>query len=159
MKKTNRILSLAVAFALAIFALVSCGVGGTVADSGKAKVVIENADKTYTVYEVDLGELTKRDEGAASVLEHLATLEGSTLYYSLSLGGGYGAYVTSIGSLYPDSTHQYVALYTNMEEDFDVASGTSSLTYEGEMLKYAGVGLSSMTVKDGTVILFRLEEF
>ena len=162
MKKTGKILSAFVVMAMLLVMLVSC-FGGETAATGTAKIVIENGENDYTVYEVDLSKLEKRDEGALSLLEYLASLEGRTLYYNVQWGGGYGAYITSIGSLNPDPTCEFVALYTTEEADFAVPTEWSptvaTATYGETTLTYAGVGLSSMHVNDGTVILFRLEGF
>ena len=162
MKKTGKFLSALVIVAMLLAMLVSC-MGGEAAATGIAKVVIENGENDYTVYEVDLSKLEKSDEGALSLLEYIASEEGSTLYYNVQWGGGYGAYVTSIGSLTPDPTCQYISLYTNEEVDFAVPtewSPTVATAKYGEItLTYAGVGLSSMHINDGTVILFRLEGF
>lgn len=162
MKKTNKILAAFLLFAVTLVALVSCG-GGNVASKGTAKIVIEKAEGDYTVYEADLSKLERRDEGAISLLEYIASLEGSTLYYNVQWGGGYGAYITSIDTLNPNPQNQYIAIYTTEKTDFAVPtewSPTVATVEYGEMtLTYAGVGLSSMHINDGTVILFRLEGF
>lgn len=162
MKKANKILSLFLVVAVMLAALVSCG-GGNVASTGNAKLVVEKAEGDYTVYDVDLSKLENRDEGAMSVLEYVASLEGSTLYYNVQWGGGYGAYITSIDALNPNPMNQYIAIYTTEEEDFAVPTEwtptVATVKYGETTLTYSGVGLSSMHVKDGTVILFRLEGF
>lgn len=161
MKRTNKILAAILALAVMLICFASCG--GDVALSGNATIVIETAEDTYAVYEVDLSKLLRHDEGAISLLEYIALLEGSTLYYNVQWGGGYGAYITSIDALNPDPTNQYIAIYTNEAADFAVPSEWSptvpTVIYEGKTLTYVGVGLSSMHVKDGTIILFRIEEF
>ncbi|MBE6644121.1 MAG: hypothetical protein E7612_01925 [Ruminococcaceae bacterium] len=162
MKKTKLLAILLVAVMIAA-SLTSC-LGGDVAETGTAKIVVENGENDYTVYDVDLSKLEKHDEGAISLLEYEASREGSTLYYNVQWGGGYGAYITSIGSLNPDATkNQFIALYTSEAADFAVpteyAPTVATVKYGDMTLTYAGVGLSSMTVKDGTVILFRLESY
>lgn len=162
MKRTNKILALLLVAVITVLSLASCG-GGNVASSGNAKIVIEKAEGDYAVYDVDLSKLERRDEGAISLLEYIASLEGSTLYYNVQWGGGYGAYITSIDTLNPNPANQYIAIYTTEEADFAVPSEwspTVATAKYGEMtLTYAGVGLSSMHINDGTVILFRLEGF
>ncbi len=162
MKRTSRFLTLAVVLALVLSFLISCA-GGDVSAQGTAKIVVENGENDYTVYEVDLSKLEKRDEGALSLLEYIASEEGSTLYYNVQWGGGYGAYITAIGSLKPDPSNQYIALYTTEDVDFAVPTEwtptVATAKYGDTVLTFAGVGLSSMHIKDGTVILFRLEEF
>lgn len=163
MKKT-KILSLILALATMICVLASCGVGGNVAKNGTASIVIETQNEgegKYVVYEVDLSLLESRDDGVLSLLEYIGMQEGSTLYYSLNFGGGYGAYVNSISPLYPAPlSTEYISVYTSEECDFAVPteySPTVATVLYGELtLTYSGVGISSMTVNDGTVILFRM---
>lgn len=162
MKRTNKILALLLVVVITVLSLASCS-GGNVAKSGTATIAIERAENDYAVYEVDLSKLERRDEGAISLLEYIASLEGSTLYYNVQWGGGYGAYITAIDTLNPDPSNQYIALYTSEEADFAVPSEWSptvaTAKYGETTLTYAGVGLSSMHINDGTVILFRLEGF
>ena len=165
--KKIRTLSLILALVMVLSGFVSCGAEGTVAESGTAKVVIETAaesDAKYLVYEVDLSKLEKRNDGALSLLEYIGEQEDSTLYVSLNFGGGYGAYVNSIASLYPDAAAgEYVGVYTSVESDFSVPTEympvVPTLSYEGKTLAYSRVGISSMTIEDGTVVLFRLEKY
>ena len=162
MKKTNRIISLIALVLMLALSLTAC-VSGGVGSSGTATIVIEGADGSYTTYDVDLSKLEKRDEGVISLLEYVASMEGSTLYYNVQWGGGYGAYITSIDTLTPNPMNQYIAIYTTEKEDFAVPTEWTptvpTVKYGEITLTYTGVGLSSMHVKDGTVILFRLEGF
>ena len=98
------------------------------------------------------------------MLEYISSQEGSTLYYSATWGGGYGAYINTIASLYPDSSSgEYIAIYTTEECDFSVPTEyfptVSTVTYKEKTLTFSGVGMSSMTVNDGSVILFRIEKY
>ena len=162
MKKTSKILAVLLVIVTIIASFASC-TGGDVSQTGTAKIVIENAEGDYTVYDVDLSKLEKRDEGALSLLEYIASQEGSTLYYNVQWGGGYGAYITSIGTLSPNPASQYVAIYTSSEADFAVPNEymptVATVKYGDLTLTYSGVGLSSMHINDGTIILFRLESF
>ena len=165
MKNTNKIIALILVLAISLVFLASCA-GGNVASSGTATVVIETGaegDEKYQTYSVDLSKLQNRNEGALSLLEYIASLEGSTLYYNVQWGGGYGAYITAIGSLSPNPMSEYIAVYTSEEKDFAVPDAympTVSTVAYGEMtLTYSGVGISTMTINDGTVVLFRLQGF
>ena len=166
MKKT-KVLSMLIALLMILSVLVSCGAGENVAKSGTARIVIETqnaGEEKYVVYEVDLSLLENRTGGALSLLEYVSGKEGSTLYYSATWGGGYGAYINSISPLYPDSlSNEYISVYTTEECDFAVPTEYSptvaTVAYEGLTLTYAGVGISSMTVNDATVILFRIEKY
>jgi hypothetical protein len=82
----------------------------------------------------------------------------------VNYGGGYGAYINSISPLNPDAlANEYIGIYTTEECDFSVPTEyfptVSTVTYGDATLTYSGVGISSMTIKDGTVILFRLETY
>ena len=161
--KTTKILAILLTIAAIFCCLTSCG--GNVAASGTAYVVIENsagAAEPYTVYEVDLACVENKTEGALALLEYIASLEGSDLYYSASWGGGYGAYVNSIGSLSPSPT-EFIAVYTSNEADFATPDAympvVSTVDYNGMTLTYSGYGISQMNIKDGTVVLFRLESW
>ena len=162
MKRISKALVLLLVAVMMVASLVSC-MGGDVSKTGTAKIVVENGENDYTVYEVDLSKLEKHDEGAISLLEYIASQENSTLYYNVQWGGGYGAYITSIGSLSPNPANQYIALYTSEQEDFAVpteyAPTVATAKYGEQTLTFSGVGLSSMHINDGTVILFRLEGF
>ena len=165
--KKIRTLSLILALVMALCVFVSCGRDANVAENGTATVVIETAaegDAKYEVYEVDLSKLEKRDEGALSLLEYIGAEEGSTLYFSLNFGGGYGAYVNSMSSINPNAAAgEYVGVYTSVESDFSVPTEympvVSTLRYDGKTLTYSRVGISSMTIEDGSVVLFRLEKY
>ena len=147
--------------------LVSCGAGENVAKSGTASIVIETSgegSEKFVVYKVDLSLLENRDEGALSLLEYICSQKDSTLYYSATWGGGYGAYINSIGPLNPIAANgEYISVYTSEECDFAVPTEyfptVSTAVFEDMTLTYSGVGISSMTVKDGTVIMFRLEKY
>lgn len=161
MKRNLKLTALLLSLVLALLALASCS-AGNVAKSGTATVVIENAG-SYEAYEVDLSNLEKHDEGALTLLEYLAVQEDSKLYYSATWGGGYGAYLNSIGSLSPDPSSEYISVYTTTEKDFavpnDYMSTVKNVEYGGKVLTYSGVGISQMTIENGTVVLFRVEGF
>ena len=163
MKKILKLTAALTAAVLVLLALASCSAPtGNVAEKGTATVVIEGADG-YQTYSVDLSKLKERDEGAYTLIKYISEQENSTLYYSVSAGGGYGAYVSSIGSLYPDATCEYISVYTSCEKDFAVPTEymptVNTVDYDGKTLTYSGVGISRMTVEDGTIILFRIEKF
>lgn len=137
-----------------IFSLLSCF--GEVAGEGGATVVIEDIDG-YDVYTVDLSKINAEDRGALAILEYLSENEGMSLDY---VDSTYGGYVNAIGSLAPSAAaNEYVAIYTSEEADFGVAPFDTKAEYDGMTLTASGVGISSMTVRDGTVILFRIESY
>ena len=156
MKK--RILALAIALCLALCMLTSCEyiMGGGVADSGDVTVVIENSDGTYDVYKAYLEEVDNKSEGAFGILEHLAAREKNPLHLIVE-DGDFGARVLEIGSLKDDySTNRYIMVYTSVMTDG--YEGAPTIDYEGTPLTQSGFGVSEMTVSEGCVILFRLEE-
>jgi hypothetical protein len=69
----------------------------------------------------------------------------------------YGAYVSGIGSIKESSDDKmYVIVYTTLATDS--YEGAPTIQYGDTTLYQAGVGLSAMKVKDGGIILFRLEK-
>lgn len=157
----TKILSILILSAVIFCALTSCA-GGNVASSGEATIVVDLGGGEYATYTIDLSQLEEHDEGAFTLLKYLSVQKGTDLYYSTNSGGGYGAYITAINSLSPDPMSEYIAVYTSEKTDFSVSSDgieMPGVTYNGTELKYSGVGISQMTIKDGTVVMFRLESF
>lgn len=160
MKKSIKICSLLILAAALAFALVSCS-GGNVAKSGTATILVDNGGGDYTSYSVDLSKLEERENGAISLLEYLSKQEGTALRYTAE-SGAYGAYITSVNELKPDPLSEYISIYTSEESDFSVSSDGMEMPgvkYGDVELKYSGVGLSEMTIRDGTVVMLRLESF
>ncbi len=157
--KTKRILSFVIIFALLLSMLASCA-GGDVALDGVAKVVIEteaSGDGKYIVYAVELSKLENRDEGVLSLLEYIKE-NNADFDYSVT-DGIYGAYVDRISQLSPSSAkNEYIGVYTT--EAADATTGTEDRVFAMNLtFYYAGVGISSMTVSDGTVVLFRIGSY
>ena len=152
----TRILSLALVLVMIIMAMTSCDfLWGDVADSGFVTVVIENPDGTYDVYKTYLEEVANKQEGAKGIVEHLNAAEENPLYLEM-VNSTYGAYVSAIGSIKEDfTTSTYVMVYTSVATDS--YEGAPTVDYEGVTMYQAGVGLSGMSVEEGTIILFRLE--
>ena len=141
---------------ITLFSFAACG-DTEVAEEGDVKVVIENRDGTYDVYEVLLEDVTNKGEGAYGIVKYLAEREENRVSAEI-VDSTYGAYVNAIGSLTPVGK-EYVALYTSVEKDFSTSDTESEVRYDGKTLKMAGVGLSSMSVEEGTIILFRIETY
>ena len=152
MKK--KILALLLALVIGLLALTSCDIlWGDVADEGKVTVVVENADGTYEVHNANLDEVENKSEGAKGIIQHLN--KNSNLHLEM-VDSTYGAYVSAIGSIKESfADNKYVMVYTSVAADS--YEGAPTVQYEGVTLYQAGVGLSGMTVEEGTVILFRLE--
>ena len=161
MKNLKRILGLLLTTVLLLSSLTAC-LGGSVGDNGKATVVIEKSDGSFVSYEVDLAKIENKDGGMIPILDYLVADENTEFAYKTN-DTGYGAYITEIDTLAPDETKEYVAIYTSEEEVFAVPSEWSpvvpTVTYGSITLTYSGVGLSSMHITDGTVVLFRVEGF
>ena len=150
-KKMKKILSLILAVVM-LFCLVSCFTT-TVAEQGDVTLVIENRDGSYDVYKMYLEDVENRDKGALGVIESLNSRENNPLPVDMA-----GTWMNSIGSLLPDSEkHEYIAIYTSLERDFGTGDFAATLEYDGVTLTMAGVGIESMSVEAGTVILFRIE--
>ena len=163
-KKMNKKIRSTVSAALAIILLlltflVSCT--GELPSEGEVTVLVEVSEGEYLTYPVTLSNIEDKSRGAVSILEYLGSLSENKLEYDI-VNSTYGAYVNSIGPLVPVG-NQYISVYTSVESEFSVPTAdmpvVSSVVWEGVTLKYCRVGLSSMTVTDGTVILFRLESF
>lgn len=155
MKK--RILALLTVCVIALCSLVSCF--GTVADEGSVTVVIENRDGSFKEYKVSFEDVEKKDEGAAGVLEYLASLGNDPLTVDMH-DSSYGKYINSIGTLVPDgASGEYISVYTSVEEDFGTFDGVCEIDYNGVTLKNSGKGVSYMQVVEGAVILFRVEVY
>lgn len=152
----RRILSLALVLVMVIMAMTSCDfLWGDVADSGFVTVVVENADGTYDVYKTYLEDVANKQEGAKGIVEHLNAREENPLYLEM-VDSTYGAYVSAIGSIKEDfTTSTYVMVYTSVATDS--YEGAPTVDYEGVTMYQAGLGLSGMSVEEGTIILFRLE--
>ena len=152
----KKILSLILAVAMMIL-LVACG--GQVGEEGDVSLVVENRDGSYDVYKVYLEDVTNKEEGVYGVVEFIMQRKENPITADI-VDSSYGAYVNSIGSLTPDaSKNEYVCLYTSLEKDFGTWDGVKSVVYEGVTLKEAGVGLTSMSIEKGTVVLFRIETY
>ena len=152
----NRIISIILLAAVCLLSLSSCDyLFGDVADDGKVIVVVEESDGGFSKFTADLAFVEKKYEGAAGVLDYLSG-RADRLYVETT-DGGYGAYVTAIGSIRENKSEgMYVIVYTSVKADS--YAGAPTVDYEGITMYQSGVGLSSMTVEAGTVILFRLEK-
>lgn len=162
MKKIIRILTLITLVATLVASLASCDVlaGPTVAGE-QVTVVIEERDGSYTTYEIALADVADKSMGAYSLLAHLRDKKGLALDAPDS---SFGIYLNAVGNLIPDLTkNEYVSIYTSVERDFSVPTAdfpiVNEVVYNGITLKTAGVGISSMSVEDGTVILIRIETY
>lgn len=160
MKKSVKIFNILILLAVLVCALVSCS-GGNVGKSGTATILVDSGSGEYTSYSVDLSKLEEREKGAISLLEYLSSPQNADLRYTTE-AGAYGAYITGINELNPDPLSEYIAIYTSEQSDFSVSSDgmeMPGIKYGDVELKYSGVGLSEMTIKDGTVVMLRLESF
>lgn len=151
MKKTLRLFVL-FAVVLSLLLTASCG---NVAEEGTVRIVIDSGE-SQTVYEASLSDIEKKDS-ALDILNYFKENRGLALDYVESI---YGGYIGSIGGLTPDAqNNEYISIYTTEECDFGVAPFDTKLEYRDMTLTASGVGISSMTVRDGTVILFRIESY
>jgi hypothetical protein len=162
MKITRKIITLAIALLLALASLTSCGaLFGTSVTGNEAILVLEAKDGQRTEYKIDLNEVSDKSKGAYSLV-----LFASEKYdFPVDAGDGpFGAYLNSVGPVTPDAASgEYVALFTSVEKDFQVPTADFPLvgetTYNGVTLKSAGVGITSMSVEDGTIILIKVESW
>ena len=151
----KKITALILSTGLVLLSLSSCG--STVAEKGDVTVVVEVAEGEYEVYKTYLENVENKSNGALGVLENLRDRENDPLHlvYSEST---YGAFVTEIGSIKEDAAAgAYVMVYTSVQADS--YEGAPVVNYEDTELYSAGLGISTMTVNSGTVILFRIEVY
>ena len=152
----SKILALIIALTLTILSLCSCDfLFGTVAEDGDVTVVVEESSGTYSVFEVSLENVENKGEGGKGILEYLSQRKNG-LYVKME-DGGYGAFVTEIGTLKNNTDGKYILVYTSVQGDS--YEGAPAFEYEGKTLYQSGVGLSSMSIEEGTVILFKLEAY
>lgn len=157
MKNKIRISAILLIISIIALALTSCG--ENVAYFGNATVVIENKSGEYQVFDIDLSKLDSRDEGVISLLEYLCADEENNFSFSASWGA-YGAYLTAVGDISEDKMNgKYIYVYTSFGDNYDTSVWVRTVSYGDIVLKTSGVGVSKMTVKDGTIILFRIEGF
>ncbi|MBQ7386831.1 MAG: hypothetical protein IJW03_01555 [Clostridia bacterium] len=153
----RKILSALLVLAMLATLLTSCF--GKVDSEGNVTVVIENRDGSYTEYALALEDIENKDKGAEGLVEQLANREDDPLALDMQ-ESTYGKYVNAIGSLTPDAAAgEYISIYTSVESDFDVSAYVKEITYKDITLKTSGVGLSSMKVPAGAIILFRIESY
>ena len=152
----NKILALVLICAV-MLGLCSCNAFfGRVDENGDVTVVIENVDGSYDVFEADLENVENKEEGAKGVVEYLGARKNNKLGYEMT-ESTYGAYISKVGSISEDaSSGLYIIVYTsNARDSYD---GSPTIDYNGTTLYQAGMGLSGMSVEEGTIILFRLEK-
>ena len=144
--KNARLLALAVAIAIALLSLSACG--GTQNDTeGTIRLVI--FDESAVEYTIDLSELGEGD-GLIPALDYLAENKGVSY---TATDGGFGAYLTALGSLKESAAEgKYLYVYTSVESDFDVSAYAMTVEYDGLTLTSSGVGISEMSLTDGAVI-------
>lgn len=142
-----RLLALTIAFAITLLSLTACGGTDNSGTEGTLTLVI--FDEVAVEYEVDLSALGE-GKGLMPVLSYLSENEGLTY---TATDGGYGAYLTALGTLKESAIEgKYLYVYTSVEDDFDVSSYAMTVEYNGKTLTSSGVGISEMTVTDGAVI-------
>ena len=154
----TRKITLISAILLIIISLTSCSLFfGEVADEGSVTIVVESEKGSYTVYEAELNKVENKSEGTKGLIEYLSNLDENPLYLEMQ-NGTYGAYVTAIGDIKENGAEgKYVMIYTSVASDS--YEGASTVDYNGTTLYQSGLGLSGMSIADGTTILFRLEKY
>ncbi len=153
------------ALALALAALLAFAACGTDVGSGTATVVVECVRDGETVqlsYSARLDDIADKSRGALSLIKHLNDSEESDFKCKTN-DTGYGAYPISVLDTVPDTSYQYIAVYTSEPTDHAVPSEWTpvvpTVKYGDMTLTYSGLALNLMHVNDGTVILLRIENF
>ena len=153
----KRLIAVFVLAVLMLGCLCSCNlINNSVAEEGDVTIVIENSDGSYDVYDLVLESVENKGEGVKGIIEHLN--KGDDKLYVEMVNGTYGAYISAIGNIKEDAASgSYVMLYTSIASDS--YEGAPTVDYDGTTLYQSGVGISSMNVESGTVVLFRLETY
>ena len=154
----TRKITLISAILLIITTLTSCSLFfGEVADEGSVTIVVESENGSYTVYEAELNKVENKSEGTKGLVEYLSNLDKNPLYLEMQ-DSTYGAYVTAIGDIKENGAEgKYVMIYTSVASDS--YEGALTVDYNGTTLYQSGLGLSGMSIADGTTILFRIEKY
>ncbi len=136
---------------VAMFAFTAC-----TDDKGKGDVTVVIArDGDYKEYYVDASKV--EGDGALAALEYLKDNKGLNL---VTENGSYGAYITEIGDLKPDSSkNEFISIYTSVEKDFDVSEYATTVKYDGRTLTSSGLGITSMSVEEDAIIYFEIQSW
>ena len=145
--KSSRLLALVIALAITLISLTACGGTDNSGKTGSIRFVI--FDESAVEYTVDLSLLGEGD-GVIPALDYLKENRG--VDYTVT-DGGYGAYLTSLGTLRESAAEgKYLYVYTSVESDFDVSAYAMTVEYDGVTLTSSGVGISEMSLTDGAII-------
>ena len=157
-KEMTKRITLISALLLIIITLTSCSLlFGEVADEGSVSIIVESENGSYTAYEAELKRVENKSEGAKGLIEYLSALDENALYLEMQ-DGAYGAYVSAIGDIRENGAEgKYVIIYTSVASDS--YEGAPTVQYNGTTLYQSGLGLSGMSIEDGTIILFRVEKY
>ena len=153
----TKILASILLLAVVLSSLISCNLlWGDVAEAGDVTVVVEQADGSYDVYYAFLEEVENKNEGAKGIVEHMNARKENALTLTM-VDSTYGAYLSAIGGIAENGAEaMYVIVYTSVAADS--YEGAPTVDYNGTTMYQAGLGLSGMSVEEGTIILFRLEK-
>ena len=156
MKTFNKKLLAFLLVVVSVFAFAGCG--DSYALDGQAKVIIAGQpDKVYTV-DLEQAKMTSQN----TVLDLLGYLcDTQDLEFSATANGsgqyGYSAFITSIGSLAPQGSNEYIGFFHNKVEDKDVSAwAADDVTVDGQTLYYSGLGIGSVKLVDGIVVYFNI---
>lgn len=153
MKKRVFVLAIAVLLCVSC-CFVACREENNNNSSGTFSIVLDEPSG-YKVYTLDVSMV--KDDGIMDALKYLETNEGVVLDYTVST---YGAYFKRVGNVIENATNgSYVYFYTNKSSDFDVSAYATTFDYNGTLLTSSGLGVNSMTVENGTIILVSLVTF
>ncbi len=146
-KRTALIVVALVLFASLLTVFCACDNGGNKNTEGSARIIVDGENV------IDLTVNLDKIDGSAKLLPVLKSLKEQgklALEYEESVTG---AYLTKIGTL-QNSGNKYIYVFTSLESDKDVSEWATSVEYDGIMLYSSGLGVSEMSLKDGTVIYF-----
>ena len=163
MKHFKRLLLCVLLIIATLFALTSCD------DKPQAKqltdltlpklngnemaVIIKNGDSDYTQYIVNLDKIDNDSPKCEHVLNYLHDEAALAIVWE---DGGYGKYVTTVGSI-SQGDGKYIFLYTsNLDYESAWASSTPYELGDGVKLVEASVGVTDLPVAAGDIVYFEL---
>ena len=116
-------------------------------------VIIKNGDNDYTQYVVNLDKIDNKSPMCEHVLDYLHDEASLAIVWE---DGGYGKYVTTVGSI-SQGNGKYIFLYTtNLDYESAWASSTPYELGEGVKLVEASVGVTDLPVAAGDIVYFEL---
>lgn len=119
-------------------------------------VIIKNGDNDYTSYTVTLGKGGVEAKTAEDVIEYLKENSNLSLTWK---DDTYGKFLTAIGGITVDPSHEYVQIFTSNPNFYGNWAGVETRIAGDVTLKSASKGVTELGVVAGDVVYFELSSF